>query len=310
MFFRKRHKSQSPIDSKQLSRFQSPQFLSTLVRAWLLLALQNSAAALIAQSRDFQQLPPQVIENRLKQYTQSNAAREITIKKLFSEAGCTVLREQPVQKSASPNVVCTLPGTGTGVIVVGAHFDHVHRGDGVVDNWSGASLLPSLYQSLISKPRNHTFIFIGFTDEEKGFIGSRAYVKSLSAAEIAQIRAMVDIDTLGLGPTEVWVHNSDPRLVKKLFSTAEALNLPASEMNVDGVGDSDGHAFKDQKIPVITIHSVTRETLGILHTNRDTYSAIRWSDYYGSYQLIAAFLTSLDALPLHATESAEKGGKR
>ena len=34
------------------------------------------------------------------------------------------------------------------VIVLTSHNDKVDVGDGVVDNWSGASLLPSLFQSL------------------------------------------------------------------------------------------------------------------------------------------------------------------
>ena len=297
MVFREPHKPRRLKDSSHPSILILSRFLRVLSYALLLGALLNSPAALLAQSREFQQIPPQVVEERLKQYAQSNPAREAAIKKLFSEAGCTALKEQPVQQSASPNVVCTLPGTGGGIIVVGAHFDHVRHGDGIVDNWSGASLLPSLYQSLSSKPRHHTFVFVSFTDEEKGFIGSRAYVKGLSEEELAQIQAMINIDTLGFGPTEVWVHNSDPKLVKELFSTAEAMNLPAREMNVDGVGDSDGRSFKDHKIPIITLHSVTSETIGILHTDRDRLSAIRWSDYYGSYQLIAAFLCALDSTP-------------
>ena len=47
------------------------------------------------------------------------------------------------------------------------HFDHVSAGDGVVDNWSGASFLPSLYPAVKNEPPKHTYIFIGFTDEEQ-----------------------------------------------------------------------------------------------------------------------------------------------
>jgi Zn-dependent M28 family amino/carboxypeptidase len=69
-----------------------------------------------------------------------------------------------------------LPGSSDQVIIVGAHFDRVPEGDGVVDNWSGASLLPSLYEAVKNEPRKHTYIFIGFTDEEQGEVGSRFYV--------------------------------------------------------------------------------------------------------------------------------------
>ena len=58
------------------------------------------------------------------------------------------------------------------LIIVGGHFDLAESGRGVVDNWSGSSLLPSLYQSLKSVPRRHNFVFVGFTDEEKGMVGN------------------------------------------------------------------------------------------------------------------------------------------
>ena len=112
--------------------------------------------------------------SRVKQYKGNDQQREATLKQLFSDSGCggTNLVEQKVKKSALPNVICTLPGSSGRVIIVGAHFDHVAEGDGVVDNWSGASLLPSLYEAVKTQPRKHTYIFIGFTDEEKGEVGS------------------------------------------------------------------------------------------------------------------------------------------
>jgi hypothetical protein len=255
------------------------------------------ATAVLAQSSPYQQLPSKTIEGRLQQYSGPDTVRETVLKKLFRETGCSVerLNEQPVPRSQAPNVSCTLPGTGAGVIVVGAHFDHVNDGDGVVDNWSGASLLPSLFESLASKPRLHTFVFISFAGEEKGFLGSRAYVASLGAEAIADIQAMIDIDTLGLGPTEVWVSNSDPALVKSLFGIASSMKLPVSGMNVDGVGDSDGSSFKVKKVPIITLHTVTDETLHILHSDQDRFSAINISDYYDSYKLIAGYLVELDS---------------
>jgi hypothetical protein len=267
--------------------------LKNMRRAVCIALVVICAPAALAQTGDYQQIPLKTIEGRLQQYAGSDLIREEALKGLFREAGCSVVqvKEQVVPTSPPPNVSCTLPGTGEGVIVVGAHFDHVEAGEGVVDNWSGASL----YESLSSTPRRHTFVFISFAGEEKGFLGSRAYVASLDREEIARIQAMIDIDTLGLGPTEVWASNSDPALVKILFAVAAAMHLPARVMNVDGVGDSDGHSFKAKKIPIITLHSVTSETFSILHSSRDNFSAIKIGDYYDSYKLIAEYLATLDS---------------
>ncbi len=271
--------------------------------------LLTCATVVFAQPGQYQQLPQQTIESRLEQYLGSDYVREATIKKLFQEAGCAIerIREQPVPHSQAPNVSCTLPGTGDGVLIVGAHFDHVTAGDGVVDNWSGAALLPSLYESLASKPRLHTFVFISFAAEEKGFVGSRTYVQDLPAELVAHIQGMINLDTLGLGPTEVWVSNSDPTLVKDLFAVATAMKLPASTMNVDGIGDSDGHSFKAKNVPVITLHSVTTDTLSILHSDRDRLSAVKFGDYYDSYRLIAAYLATLDSELVGSTHTPGEG---
>jgi Zn-dependent M28 family amino/carboxypeptidase len=87
------------------------------------------------------------------------------------------------------------PGTSDRVIIVGAHFDPISAGDGVVDNWSGASLLPSLYQSTKVDPHKHTYIFIGFADEEKGEVGSRFYARQLTTQQVSTTDAMVNMDT-------------------------------------------------------------------------------------------------------------------
>ena len=48
-------------------------------------------------------------------------------------------------------------------------------GEGVIDNWTGSILLPSLFEFIREKPRRHHFQFMGFAAEEKGLLGSEAY---------------------------------------------------------------------------------------------------------------------------------------
>ncbi len=244
----------------------------------------------------------------MRQFAGTDPVRAATIKKLFQEAGCVGdnLRELPVERAEAPNVVCALPGESDQMIIVGAHFDYIPAGNGVADNWSGASLLPSLYQSLSAERRRHTFIFIGFTDEEEGFIGSRAYAGRLTQDEVNRIQAMINLDTLGLGPPQVWVSDSDPELVKAITAVAVEMQLPVGGMNVDGFGDSDGRPFNDRNIPVLTLHSVTPENLNILHTDKDNLSAIKSKDYYDSYRLIVRYLATLDAARGNSSSSPER----
>ncbi len=238
----------------------------------------------------------EVIEVRLQQFETTNAKRKSRLQRMFQEAGCTGerLREGRVKGSSLPNLVCTLPGETEGMILVGAHYDLAELGKGVADNWTGAALLPTLLESLAGHARRHTFVFVGFTDEEKGLVGSKFYVSQLAPEEKQKVRAMVNLDTLGLSPTKVWVSRADHKLLTALGAVARAMKLPLQGIDVDKVGSSDSESFAQQNIPAITIHSVTQETLPILHSPKDRLEAVRLDDYYQSYRLIAAYLSFLD----------------
>ncbi|HTW63069.1 MAG TPA: M28 family peptidase [Bryobacteraceae bacterium] len=166
----------------------------------------------------FDTLPANDINRRLDDFKNTNAARESELRALFAEAGCKgeQLTEQAVNHSHVPNLICTMPGKDDTEIIVGAHFDFVDKGQGVVDNWSGCSLLPSLYESLRTAARRHTFVFIGFTDEEKGMVGSQFFVHEISKENLRKISAMVNMDSLGAGPTEFELDRGDKRLADAL----------------------------------------------------------------------------------------------
>ena len=232
------------------------------------------------------------MKNRLESGAVKARQRQAAIRNLFSDVGCTA-EEQRVDKS-SANVICTLPGQTSSTIVVGAHFDFADLGKGIVDDWSGASLLPSLYQALKSRPRQHTYVFVAFAGEEQGLVGSSRYVKKLTTEQKALIRAFVNLECLGLTPVKVWVHRSTPALVVRLSEVARAIGVTLQAINVERIGDDDTHSFLWAKIPVISIHSVTQETLGVLHSGSDRMAAIHFDDYYTAYKLIAFYLAYLD----------------
>jgi hypothetical protein len=240
----------------------------------------------------------QTVEQRIKAYPGNDSKREATLKSFFESAGCKgeQLTEQPVKGLKEPNLLCVLQGDGDSVILVGAHYDHANRGDGVVDNWSGASLLPSLFQSLNVGQRRYTIVFAAFAGEEQGLVGSRFYVKTLAPEKLKKIRAMICIDTLGLGPTKVWVSRSDKELTDAFGILAYTLKLPVARVDVEKVGMSDEEPFIARKVPCLMVHSVTQETLRVLHTPDDNYKALQFEDYYTSYRLLSGYLNYLDQI--------------
>ena len=70
--------------------------------------------------------------------------------------------------------------------------------------------------------------------------------------------------------------------------------MPLEGSNVEEVGDDDTHPFVNAKLPVITLHSVTQETLAILHSVRDQVDAVHADEYYAAYKLAAFYLAYLD----------------
>jgi putative aminopeptidase FrvX len=273
---------------------------STLIRRRLKLlmcaALLSHSTTGTARELQFALVPRADVETRLGQFGGQNRERQATLKRMFVDAGCEEhLSEQRVGLRP-PNVVCVLPGSSGRVIIVGAHFDKVPAGDGVADNWSGASLLPSLYQSIKIEPRQHTYIFIGFTDEESGLVGSNFYARRMTREQVNATDAMVNLDTLGLDSTNVWLSRSSPELVGALAHVAETIGSPIAASNFERVGSSDSESFARRKVPRITVHSLNLQNYraGILHSRKDKLSVMQLDAYYETYRLLVVYLVFLD----------------
>ena len=132
----------------------------------------------------------ELIEQRLQGYRGDDSQREATLKHFFESAGCSGerLTEQPVKSLKQPNLICVLQGDTDAVILVGAHYDHVDRGDGVVDNWSGASLLPSLYEALNTGQRRYTLVFWRVCGRGTGLNRLAVLCQNDGAGKIEQIK--------------------------------------------------------------------------------------------------------------------------
>jgi len=273
--------------------------------SWVFLLFLPAGPA-FGQELKFSLMDKTIILERIRQSLPKNQQREEKIKEIFAAAGCgPAMTEQPVKHVSTPNVICRLPGETDDEIIVGAHYDKVSAGTGTIDNWSGASLLPSLYEGLASIKRHHTFVFIASSGEEEELLGSDFFVHHMSQDELARTRAMVNMDTLGLSFTKVWAHRADKNLLHALLVVSASVKLPVGEVDVDAVGSTDSESFAGKHIPRITIHSLTQDTLHVLHSSADNLQALHSDDYYDTYRLIQAYLAYLDQkLPYFPSKSA------
>ncbi len=264
--------------------------------AVMLSTLLLLAVSVSAEKVEVYTVERSVVESREREVPRKNLERAQLLRRYFEQDGCTGdnLTEQPVKHAKIPNLICAAPGETERVIIVGAHMDCVDVGDGAIDNWTGASLLSALYTSLKGKTRRHRFLFIGFTDEEKGLVGSDFYVRHLSAEDREKISAMVNMDSLGVSTTEVDMVRGDKAMLNALGSTARAMGLSVTPVSFHNVGFSDSDSFQNAHIPAICFHSITTETLHLLHSPDDRLSHVNMEHLYESYRLIAMYLAYLD----------------
>jgi hypothetical protein len=75
---------------------------------------------------------------------------------------------------------------------------------------------------------------------------------------------------------------------------ADQVKVPIGAMGLDKKYDSDAAAFMAWRIPVIDFHSLTADTLNLLHSKKDVRTAIDAKSYYDDYRFLAGFLAYLD----------------
>jgi len=115
------------------------------------------------------------------------------------DAGRVRLAVNAVQGTrATRNVVADAGSDDKGpLIFVGAHLDSVPEGPGMNDNGSGSAAVLEAALRLAQDPARGRMRFAFWGAEERGLIGSRHHVASLSEDERRQIAVYVNLDMVG-----------------------------------------------------------------------------------------------------------------
>jgi Zn-dependent M28 family amino/carboxypeptidase len=190
------------------------------------------------------------------------------------------------------NVIGFIDNDAEKTIVIGAHYDHLGIGFhaasreadpsdkihyGADDNASGVALMLSLanYFEHNDIQESTNFVFIAFSAEEIGLIGSKYWCEN-AGFDMKSIKAMINLDMVGRLDA----------VTKELFvfgiGTAERWNNVLEENNTlfnlvkdsSGIGPSDHASFYLEEIPAI--HFFTGQHLDY-HTSADTHEKINYS---------------------------------
>jgi hypothetical protein len=112
-----------------------------------------------------------------------NSERLEAVKKLFLRMGAAEADIKAEKVKDIQNVYVTRNGKTAQTVVIGAHYDKVSSGCGIIDNWSGIVILAHLFRTLADSDIQKTYIFAAFDREEEGLKGSAAMVKAIPKEE-------------------------------------------------------------------------------------------------------------------------------
>jgi hypothetical protein len=173
------------------------------------------------------------------------------------------------------NLIGYIPGSRSAwadqSVLVTAHYDHlgtgwpdVHTGDegrvhpGADDNASGVAVLLELAHALSAgeKP-SRSVVFIAFTGEEAGLLGSTYYVTHAGRFPVTQIMGVINLDTVGrlydqklsviaTGTASEWQH---------IFRGASFVTGVESRNIPEAVQGSDQGSFIRKGVPAVQIFS-------------------------------------------------------
>lgn len=233
------------------------------------------------------------------------------------EFSVTVQRPKPIR---SANVLGFLDHGAPATVVIGAHYDHLGRshpgsrsettGDihnGADDNASGTAGLLELAREL-KKPmfRNNNYLFIAFTGEESGLLGSAWFTRS-SLFHKYTFNYMLNMDMIGrlhnqlavsgVGTSPVWGNN-----LNAIRTDGFSIKTSAS-----GVGPSDHTSFYYKNIPVLHFFTGLHDDY---HKPSDDADKVNYAGMRRVLNVMLELIKALDnqgKLPFEKTQEQEEG---
>ena len=169
-------------------------------------------------------------------------------------------------------------------IVVGAHYDHLGMGpfgsrrpnvravhNGADDHATGTAAVMELARRLSATKLKRRVVFIGFTAEERGILGSNHYLAN-PAIPLEDTVAMINFDMIGMyGKQGITLGGAN---TAKEFPDVLARASEGADFNVkqsQSVGGSDHAGFYNKGSPIMFFHTGLTD---LYHTPDDDFETI------------------------------------
>ena len=170
------------------------------------------------------------------------------------------------------NVLAWLPGQTDEYVIIGAHYDHLGRGNvdslapsqigqihpGADDNASGTAGVLELARLLTPErgQLKRSILFMNFAGEELGLLGSAEWVKE-PTRPLAKAVAMINMDMIGrIRDEKVYIGGvGTGSTFKSILDQAQKDTPFKIEYSAGGYSSSDHTSFVSKKIPVLFFFS-------------------------------------------------------
>lgn len=203
------------------------------------------------------------------------------------------------------NVIAELPGRGglaNEIVIVCAHLDSWHLGEGAIDNGNGSAAILETARALaaVAWRPHRTVRFIWFMGEELGLAGSEAYVRA-HAGELDRIVAVVNVDMPG--SPRAFGQFGHPELVP--FLEGLRVDLAGYEI-ADEIGawsgDGSDHApFVERGVAALSLGGDIGPGGKFYHLAGDTYDVVDRRATIQSSAVLAVLVRRLADLPERPT---------
>lgn len=187
----------------------------------------------------------------------------------------------------SHNVIAEIPGKREEYIVLSAHYDTTSLSHGAYDNMSGCAGLLGIMEQLKDKELNYGLRFVFCGSEERGLLGSKAYVRD-HESELEKAALNINLDMIGtyLGEFIACVSAED-KLAHYISYMAAEVGFPVEAKQ--GVYSSDSTPFADKSVPALSFARLASSNVAPIHCRYDLMEVMSMEQLQKDIDFLAKF---------------------
>lgn len=261
--------------------------------------LENGAVGFITYDGNANYVDHDIDQRELREYISNgkvipgvniNAKDAIELIKSGAKTA-KIMLEQDEYKGESRNVILELPGEVPETIVLTAHYDSTSLSQGAYDNMSGSVGLLGIAEKFAKQPHRYGLRFIWCGSEERGLLGSKAYVAA-HEEELKNMILNINLDMIGciMGEFKACC-TTDEKVVSFLeyFGNIVGFGIKAYQ----DVYSSDSTPFADKGIPAISFVRWAPSNTATIHNSYDTAAVMSSTQMLKDIDFINRFVDTM-----------------